>query len=436
MQNVELIVIAAGTVVLVGIAAFLVGRLTTRGYRREAERWRSDHSRLEAQHREQTRAFARLRNEQRSVSNLARSLPHVVRELNRVDLEPRSVPGLMIQLAEAVFEPDQVLVYMADSPESADGPKEIVLREHRGLRQVPAAIQRIAMGNGKIGWVAAHMVEMIGDDWLNMTRTEGRTLEDNHPSLRLDMVAPLVQHKGMKDQLLGVLCIGRPAVRPRDEKLMLQVITDLAALALMNVRNVGQLANQAHHDGLTKLLNKKKFMQELGLLINRAERHAQPLGLFIFDIDHFKNYNDVNGHLAGDELLKGMARIIRESLRPNDMACRYGGEEFVIAMPETDLATALQLADKLRETIASHPFAHSESQPSGRLSISGGVAAFPVNGTNSTELLSHADQALYKAKAGGRNRVMRHQGVEIGDASQDDDHDFYTFGDPQLADRP
>ena len=435
MDPVELTAIAVGAVVLVGLAAYLVGRMTMREHRREAERWRSEHSRVEAQHRETTRAFARLRNEQRSVSNLARSLPHVVRELNRVDLDPRSVPGLMIQLAEAVFEPDQVLVYMAEVSESADGPKEIVLREHRGLRQVPSSIQRIAIGEGKIGWVAGHLVEMIGDDWLNMTRTEGRTLEENHPTLRLDMVAPLVQHKGVKGQLLGVLCIGRPAVRPRDEKLMLQVITDLAALALMNVRNVGQLANQAHHDGLTKLLNKRKFMQELGLLINRAERHAQPMGLFIFDIDHFKNYNDVNGHLAGDELLKGLARLIRESLRPNDMACRYGGEEFVIAMPETDAANAQRVADRIREKIATHPFAHRENQPSGRLSISGGVAAFPVDGTNSTELLSHADQALYKAKAGGRNRVVRYRGVEIGDPGGEDDHDFYTFGDPQLADK-
>ncbi|MDX1389067.1 MAG: hypothetical protein R3344_07750, partial [Acidobacteriota bacterium] len=132
MTQVELIVIACGAVVLVGVAAFLLGRMKTRVYRGEAERWRSEHSRVEAQHREQTRAFARLRNEQRSVSNLARSLPYVVSELNRVDLDPRSVPGLMIQLAEAVFEPDQVLVYMAESPQSADGPREIVLREHRG----------------------------------------------------------------------------------------------------------------------------------------------------------------------------------------------------------------------------------------------------------------------------------------------------------------
>jgi len=419
--------VATGAVV-VGALAFFFGRLSARGCRQKAEHWQAEQSRTEGQLREQMRTVARLRNESRSVYNLARSLPYVVRELNRWDLDPSSVPGLMIQLCDALFEPEQVLVYMVSSPGDEEAPGEVFLRAHRGLRQVPQSIKRISAGDGKIGWVASHLVEMMGDDWLNMTRTEGQSLEDNHPGLGLDMVAPLVQHKGMKEQLLGVLCIGRPAVRPRDEKLMLQVVTNLGALALMNVRNVGKLADQAHHDGLTLLLNKRRFMEQLGLMINRAEKHAQPLGVFIFDIDHFKNYNDVNGHLAGDELLKAMARGIRQSLREEDMACRYGGEEFVIAMPETDIETAHKLADRLREAIASYEFAHGEKQPGGRLTISGGVAAFPHHGTNSTELLSHADQALYQAKASGRNKVNRFHGVDIGDGIDDDQHDLYNLG--------
>jgi diguanylate cyclase (GGDEF)-like protein len=196
----------------------------------------------------------------------------------------------------------------------------------------------------------------------------------------------------------------------------------------MNVRNVSKLANQADHDGLTGLLNKRKFMEQLGLMINRAEQHAQPLGVFIFDIDHFKNYNDVNGHLAGDELLKTLARGIRDSLRESDMACRYGGEEFVIAMPETDAKAAHRLAERLRAAIASHQFAHGKRQPGGKLTISGGVAAFPHNGTNSTELLSHADQALYQAKASGRNQVNLYRSVEIGDGIGDEQHDLYNLG--------
>jgi diguanylate cyclase (GGDEF)-like protein len=95
-------------------------------------------------------------------------------------------------------------------------------------------------------------------------------------------------------------------------------------------------------------------------------------------------------------------------------------------MPETDGDTGTQIAERIRESIASYPFPHGSTQPGGRLTISGGVSAFPVNGSNSTELISHADQALYQAKAGGRNRVMRFRGVEIGDAAAQDDVDPYA----------
>jgi diguanylate cyclase (GGDEF)-like protein len=405
-----------------------------RSARNQAERLKADNSRLETQNRDQTRTVARLRNEQRSVANLARTLPNVVRELNRWDLEPQAIPNLLIQLVEALFEPEQVLVYLVRSPgNEADSPKEIYLRSQRGLREVPDAVQRIRIGDGKVGWVAAHRVEMLAEDWLNLTRTEGRSMEDNHPSLRLDMIAPLVQHKGMKEHTLGVLCVGRPSVRPRDEKLMLQVVTNLGALALMNVRNVGKLAEQAHHDGLTALLNKNQFMFELGKLIYHAERNAQKVSVFIFDIDHFKAYNDANGHPAGDELLKSLARLIKDNLRPGDIPSRYGGEEFVVAMPETDGAAAMQTAERIRQAIATHRFPHGETQPGGRLTISGGVASFPVDGSNGTELIGHADQALYRAKAGGRNRVMRHRGVSIGDTGGRDDLDPYAIVDKDPA---
>jgi len=308
---------AAVSAVAVAVLTVVVMSARVRRARRESEQTRAENSRLETQNRDQTRTVARLRNEQRSVSNFARSLPNVVRELNRMDLDPRSIPNLLIQLVEALFEPEQVLVYLVRSPgEEADSSKEVYLRSQRGLREVPDAVQRVRIGEGKIGWVAAHRVEMLAEDWMNLTRTEGRSVEDNHPSLRLDLVVPLVQHKGMREHTLGVMCVGRPSVRPRDDKLMLQVVANLGALALMNTRNVGKLAEQAHHDGLTALLNKNQFMFELGKLIYHADRAAERLSVFIFDIDHFKAYNDANGHPAGDELLKSLARLTTPSRTP------------------------------------------------------------------------------------------------------------------------
>ena len=223
-----------------------------------------------------------------------------------------------------------------------------------------------------------------------------------------------------RTETLGVLCIGGASVRPRDEKLMMQMITNLGAIALTHARNVHHLSSRANHDGLTGLMNKQKFMESLGLMINDAEHDLQPVGVFMFDIDHFKQYNDTNGHPAGDELLKRLARVVRENLRPGDIPCRYGGEEFLVAMPDTDAADAQQAAERIRIAIEETEFAHGATQPLKRLTISGGVAAFPVDGTNSTELIQHADQALYRAKAAGRNSVLRFEGVQIGDAPDDD----------------
>jgi diguanylate cyclase (GGDEF)-like protein len=216
-----------------------------------------------------------------------------------------------------------------------------------------------------------------------------------------------------------VLALGEPTIRPKEEKLALQMITNLGAIAYRNVRNVRLLREQANHDGLTGLLNRRSFMVDLGCLIHAATRRANPLAVFMFDIDNFKRYNDSNGHQAGDEVLKGVAEVLRANLRPQDLACRYGGEEFIVAMPLTDAEQAFQAAERIREAIASHPFAHRETQPNGVLSISGGVSVFPMDGQDSTDLIRHADQALYKAKAAGRNRVTAHKGIEMGDGSSD-----------------
>jgi len=421
MAEVTSIVLAT----LVGVAAgFSLGRSGRSGLRREMERLGGEVSRLESQVREQTRIAAKLRGEQRSLTNLSRALPTLVRELNGSDLDPQDIPRHLFDLAEKIFEPQQLLLFLVRSPgDENQDLREVYLRDQRGLGDVPAAATRIRIGEGKVGWVAETKAEMVEEDWLNLSRTEGRSLEDNHPAFHLTLVGPLVHHaKG--DHLIGVLCIGNPATRPRDEKLVLQMITNLGAIAYRNVRNSRALQQQANHDGLTDLLNRRHFMVLLGDLIFAAERRAQSLAVFMFDIDHFKRYNDSNGHQAGDEILRGVADVIRRGLRTQDIACRYGGEEFLVAMPLTDGSQALQAAERIREAIASHPFAHRETQPDGLLTISGGVAVFPQDGQSSTDLIRRADQSLYKAKAAGRNRVVLDRIFEMADA----DSDIVSFG--------
>jgi diguanylate cyclase len=271
---------------------------------------------------------------------------------------------------------------------------------------LPPSAVRIRVGEGKIGWVAEAKVEMAADDWLNMTRTEGRTIEDNHASLRLDLLGPLVHHEDGKERLLGVLSVGAPALRPRDEKLMLQMVTNLASIAYTNSRNMRQMSDLANHDGLTGLLNKRYFMtQRLGLLINAAERDAGNLAVFIFDIDHFKKFNDTWGHQTGDQVLRLVANCIQENVKGRDTAARFGGEEFAVVLPQTELADAVRLAGQLRSRVESKRLVKkSNGDILGTITISIGVAQYDMK-ESIESLVQRADACLYAAKRNGRNRV-------------------------------
>jgi diguanylate cyclase (GGDEF)-like protein len=158
-------------------------------------------------------------------------------------------------------------------------------------------------------------------------------------------------------------------------------------------------------DGLTGAYNHRHFYQRLDSEIKRAERYGLPLSLIMADIDYFKAYNDANGHLEGDRVLKGVASCITENVRGQDIVARYGGEEFSVILPETGKAEAAMLAERLRRSVSEKPFPREETQPDGDLTISSGVACFPDDATDPKGLIKKADQALYRAKDRGRNRV-------------------------------
>lgn len=124
------------------------------------------------------------------------------------------------------------------------------------------------------------------------------------------------------------------------------------------------------------------------------------------DIDHFKNYNDTNGHLAGDELLRQLAALISNEVRSEDIFGRFGGEEFLLILPDRNAKLGILAAENIRRRIANHSFPYSNSQPLGKLSISGGVAELTSDTKSSEEILKAADDALYKAKLASRNRVV------------------------------
>jgi two-component system cell cycle response regulator len=170
--------------------------------------------------------------------------------------------------------------------------------------------------------------------------------------------------------------------------------------------NVQLSLEMAITDQLTGLHNRRYMSRHLDALMNNAKKNGRPLAFVIMDIDFFKQVNDTYGHDIGDEVLKEFASRISANVRGIDLACRYGGEEFVVAMPDTDMAFAYNIAERLRQSIETTPVRISRDPGSLKITISIGIAQAEGEGDTAESLLHRADQALYRAKRTGRNKVV------------------------------
>jgi two-component system cell cycle response regulator len=159
-------------------------------------------------------------------------------------------------------------------------------------------------------------------------------------------------------------------------------------------------------DALTGLHNRRYMESHLATLIEQAVARTKPLSVLVLDIDYFKSINDSHGHEAGDDVLREFALRIKKSIRGLDLACRYGGEEFVVVMPETEMEVATMVAERLRRRIAAEPFPIERGAKTVAVTISIGIAAVSGRDDAAADVLKRADQALYRAKRDGRNRVV------------------------------
>lgn len=184
-----------------------------------------------------------------------------------------------------------------------------------------------------------------------------------------------------------------------------QTVSEHLSLALANLRLRETLQHQSIRDPLTGLFNRRYLEETFERELQRVARSQGSLGILMFDIDHFKKFNDVLGHEAGDVLLRELGNILRAHVRGADIVCRYGGEEFTLILPDATLEVTQHRAEELRQLIAALRVAF-RGQPLGPVTISIGVAAFPIHGADKEVLLRVVDAALYRAKQEGRNRVV------------------------------
>jgi diguanylate cyclase (GGDEF)-like protein len=206
-----------------------------------------------------------------------------------------------------------------------------------------------------------------------------------------------------RDRLVGILALGKKQSDTLYSHEDIELVTSMASQASIVIENAQlytQATIRANTDGLTGLYNHRHFHERLEQEIARGSRFGTMFSLIMMDIDLFKTYNDIYGHLAGDRILRKMAEHLKGSIRSIDMAFRYGGEEFTIILPETRLDDAYNVAERIRKTIETRMSSKATS-----ITISLGVASWPADGVTREEIIAFADAALYRAKQTGRNRT-------------------------------
>ena len=202
-----------------------------------------------------------------------------------------------------------------------------------------------------------------------------------------------------------------------EQRLVLGAVASELAVASENSRLFKLTQHLATTDELTGLANYRQLQQRLDAEVARATRYEKHLSLLMLDADDFKGFNDAFGHIAGDRALADMGAILGSCLREVDLSARYGGEEFAVVLPETDASGAYVVAEKVREAIESHLFGDEAEGRTSHLSVSVGLATFPTHADSKETLLREADDALYRAKSGGKNRIRSPLGAGI---AQDD----------------
>ena len=321
---------------------------------------------------------------------------------------------------------DSMRILVADDDESLRGVLAMVL-EDDGYLVVTAA-----SGEEALEFYLAEPFPLVVTD-IRMGGMSGIELLQKLKEISTETEVIVITSYASVDTALTALRLGAYdyLVKPFEE---LELISNVVARAAEKIRLVHEnrlllenlmrnrdeleqknrtLQDQSVRDGLTGLFNRRYLQEVLEMEASRCRRKKEAFSLVFLDIDHFKRFNDSQGHPEGDMVLKTLAVLLTERLRKNDVIARYGGEEFLILLPETPKANGIYCAETICSLIAGYDFIGTQGQSLGQVTVSIGIATFPDDGAGVEDIVLRADEALYAAKHGGRNQVRATVGGEV-----------------------
>jgi len=348
------------------------------------------------------REIAQLRVELDQRSQLDESLQHFLERINATD--PQQTYAAILKNSKELLLAERASLFAFE-----ESSNELIAKGVIGFPVESSDISHIRVGEGIAGQVMESGRALVVADLVTAGFRAAETERGYKTSSFISY--PLVL-AGRKIGVLNVADkIGGGAYDDVDLSLI-DIIGPQIATALERAgwqERASEFRLMSVTDAGTGLLNRRYLEERLNEELNRSRRYNYSMSFMMIDIDDFKNYNDVNGHPAGDQALKITAHGLKSELRLEDVACRYGGEEFCILLPQTPIHEAAAIAERIRRKIADTPYPYGKNQPAGRVTISIGISTLSRHVDTSAAIIDAADRALYDAKRKGKNRIEFYQ---------------------------
>lgn len=347
----------------------------------------------------------RLRSELDFRSRFAGSLQHFLERISCPD--PVTTYNSIVNSSKELLRAERASLMVLD-----ENTNELILKAASGFSTDLNAVGPMAIGEGVSGEVIQTGKAVMVTD----LRVAGRKPASAERRYKTNsFISYPITIGGRKVGVLNITDKSGGGTFDEVDLSLLEIIGPQVAVALEKAgwqERASKFQQESLTDELTGLHNHRYLEERLPEELSRAKRYEQPVSFLMIDIDDFKKYNDRNGHEAGNEALQMVAHCLKDGLRSADVAMRYGGEEFCILLPQTGLAEARAIADRIRHHVETTAFPYGETQPLGRVTISVGVSTFSENVDTYKKIIAAADSALYESKSFGKNRVEYHKDSE------------------------